>query len=202
MLRQRVRSRSFPVARVVTDAVVVVLALALVWGGAMLVLLALKAEPSTVDALSGYRTAYDYLAGLGSQDITVSARRAAAIGGLSAAAIFGYLAWRAIPRPYLARTDLRLSGDERGTVDVNARAIERAAEIAVLEHPAVAAARARYATDDLTVDISVDRADALPATLQDVHRRAHDSLVRHELPALPVNITLVRLERTSRRELR
>jgi hypothetical protein len=202
MLRQRVRSRSFPLARVVTDAFVVVLALALVWGGAMLVLLALKASPSTVDSLSGYRTAYDYLAGLTPQDITVSVRRLAAIGGLSAAVIFGYLAWRAVPRPYLARTDLRLSGDERGTVDVNARAIERAAELAVLDHPSVAAARARYATDDLTVDISVNRADALPATLEDVHRRAHDSLVRHELPALPVNITLVRLERTSRRELR
>jgi hypothetical protein len=202
MLRQRVRARSFPLARVVTDAFVVVLALALVWGGAMLVLLALKASPSTVDSLSGYRTAYDYLAGLTPQDITVSVRRVAAIAGLSAAVIFGYLAWRAVPRPYLARTDLRLSGDERGTVDVNARAIERAAELAVLDHPSVAAARARYATDDLTVDISVNRADALPATLEDVHRRAHDSLVRHELPALPVNITLVRLERTSRRELR
>jgi hypothetical protein len=202
MLRQRVRARSFPLARVVTDAFVVVLALALVWGGAMLVLLALKASPSTVDSLSGYRTAYDYLGGLGPEDITASVRLVAAIGGLSVAVIFGYLAWRAIPRPYLARTDLRLSGDEHGTVDVNARAIERAAELAVLDHPAVAAARARYATDDLTVDISVNRADALPATLQDVHWRAHDSLVRHELPALPVNITLVRLERTSRRELR
>jgi hypothetical protein len=202
MLRQRVRARSFPVARVITDAVVVVLALALVWGGAMLVLLALKSSPSTVDSLSGYRTAYDYLAGLGPEDITASVRLVAAIGGLSVAVIFGYLAWRAIPRPYLARTDLRLSDGERGTVDVNARAIERAAELAVVGHPAVAAARARYATDDLTVDISVNRADALPATLQDVHRRAHDSLVRHELPPLPVNITLVRLERTSRRELR
>jgi hypothetical protein len=202
MLRQRLRTRSFPLARVSTDAVVVVLALALVWGGAMLVLLALKASSSTVDGLSGYRTAYDYLATLTPQDITVSVRRVAAIGGLGAAAIFGYLAWRAVPRPYLARTDLRLSGDERGTVDVNARAIERAAELAVLDHPSVAAARARYATDDMTVDISVNRADALPATLEDVHRRARDSLVRHELPALPVNITLVRLERTSRRELR
>jgi hypothetical protein len=202
MLRQRVRARSFPVARVITDAVVVVLALALVWGGAMLVLLALKSSPSTVDSLSGYRTAYDYLAGLGPEDITASVRLVAAIGGLSVAVIFGYLAWRAIPRPYLARTDLRLSDGERGTVDVNARAIERAAELAVVGHPAVAAARARYATDDLTVDISVNRADALPATLEDVHRRAHDSLVRHELPPLPVNITLVRLERTSRRELR
>jgi hypothetical protein len=202
MLRQRVRSRSFPVARVITDACVVVLALALVWGGAMLVLLALKAPPGTIDSLSGYRTAYDYLAGLTPQDVTASVRTVATIGGLSAAVIFGVLAWRAVPRPYLARTDLRLSAGERGTVDVNARAIERAAELAVLDHPAVAAARARYATDDLTVDISVNRADALPATLDDVHRRTHDSLVRHELPELPVNITLVRLERTSRRELR
>ncbi len=106
-----------------------------------------------------------------------------------------------MPRPYLARTDLRLISDERGIVDVNARAIERAAEAAALDHPAITAARARYGTDDLTLDVSADRADELAATLQDVHDRARASLARHELPPLPVNLTLVRLERTQRREL-
>lgn len=201
MLRQRVRARSFPLARVAADAVVVIFALTLVWGGAMLVLLAFKASPSTIDSLSGYRTAYDYLGRLEPRDIGASTRLIAAIGGMTACLIFGYLAWRAVPRPYLARTALRLTGDDRGTVDVNARAIERAAELAALEHPAVVAAHARYATDDLTVDISAKRADELAATLQDVHRRARDSLARHELPALPVNITLVRFERKNRREL-
>jgi hypothetical protein len=193
MVRQRVRSRSFPLARVGANAVVVIFAVALAWGGGMLMLLALKVSPSTINALSGYRTAYDYLAGLEPLDISASTRLIAALAGLIACALFGYLAWRALPRPYLARTDLRLVGDT-GSVDVDARVIERAAEIAVLDHPAVAAARARYATDDLTVHVSVSRPDALAATLTDVHQRARDSLARHELPVLPVNISLVRME--------
>jgi hypothetical protein len=201
MLRQRVRARSFPVARVAADAVVTIFALALVWGGAMLVLLAFKVSTGTVNGLSGYRTAYDYLAGLGPQDVGPTTRLVAAIGGLSACVIFGYLAWLVVPRPYLARTQLRLTGDARGTVDVHARAIERAVELAALEHPAITAASARYATDDLTIHISASRADALAGTLQDVHRRARESLALHELPALPVNITLVRFEPQNRREL-
>jgi hypothetical protein len=197
MLRQRVRSRKFPIARIAADALVVIFALGLMWGGAMLVLLAFKTSPATIEDLSGYRSAYDYLAGLEPSDISASTRLTAAIGGLIGCLIFGYLAWRAVPRPYLARTDLRLVSDERGIVDINARAIERAAEIAVLAQPEVAAAGARYATDDLTVDISAGRADALAATLQDVHRRARESLVQHELPVLPVNVTLVRFERNN-----
>jgi hypothetical protein len=201
MLRQRVRSRSFPLARICADGVVVIFALALVWGGAMLVLLAFKASPGTIDGLSGYRTVYDHLATLEPQDISASTRLTAAIGGLVACLTFGYLTWRAIPRPYLARSDLRLAEDERGAVDVGARAIERAAEIAALDHAAVAAARARYGTDDLTVDISANGADALAATLHDVHTRARESLEHHELPQLPVHVTLVRFERKNRREL-
>jgi len=201
MFRQRVRSRTFPLARVAADALVVIFALALVWGGAMLVALAFKASPGTIDGLSGYRTAYDYLARVDARDISASTRLIAAIGGLTGCLVFGYLAWRAVPRPYLARSDLHLTGDERGSVDVEARAIERAAELAALDHPAVAAARARYLTDDLTLDISASRSDGLAATLQDVHKRARDSLARHELPPLPVNVTLVRLERRNRRDL-
>jgi hypothetical protein len=201
MLRQRVRARSFRFARFAADALVVVFALALVWGGAMLALLALKVSPATIDSLSGYRTAYDYVATVNPADIGASTRLIAAIAGVVASLIFGYLAWRAVPRPYLARTDLRLVSDERGIVDVNPRAIERAAEAAALDHPAITAARARYATDDLMLDVTADRADELAATLQDVHDRARASLARHELPPLPVNLTLVRLERTHRRDL-
>jgi len=162
MLRQRVLTRSFPLARVAADGLVLIFALVLVWGGAMLVLLAFKASPDTINGLSGYRTAYDYLAGLEAQDVTASTRLIA---------------------------------------DVNPRVIQRMADIAVLDHPAVIAARARYATDDLTLDVSAGRADELAATLYDLHQRACDSLARHELPPLPVNITLVRLEQETRREL-
>lgn len=200
MLRQRVRSRSYPVARVAADAVVVIFALALAWGGATLVLLALKYSPATIDRLSGYRTAYDYVTNLGPQDIGRSTRLIVAIAGLAAFLIFGYLAWRAVPRPYLARTDLRMTGDGGASIEVKAHAIERAAEIAALQHPAVAAARARYATDDVMLHVSASHADALGDMLQDVHRRVRESLARHELPPLPVNITLVHLERPHRRE--
>lgn len=195
MLRQRVRSRSFPFARIAADAVVAVFALALVWSGAMLVLLALKVSPTTIDGLSGYRRAYDYLASLDPGDVGGSVRVVAAIAGLGACLIFGYLAWRAVPRPYLARVDLRLTGDELGIIEVNARVIERAAELAAVDHAAIASARARYATDGLALDVGTLRADALAGTLQDVHQRARESLARHDLPPLPVNITLVRLER-------
>jgi hypothetical protein len=202
MLRQRVRARSYPLARLATDAVVVIFALALVWGGAMLVLLACKTSPATVDGLSGYRTAYDYLTTLQPRDVGRSTRLIVAAGGLAACLIFGYLAWRTIPRPYLARTDLRLARDERGHVDVKARVIERATEIAALEHPGVAAVRARYGTDDLTLHVSASHADELGTMLEDVHGRARDSLARHELPPLPVHLTLVRLERQPGREPR
>ncbi|MDX6720633.1 MAG: hypothetical protein QOJ63_2887 [Solirubrobacteraceae bacterium] len=200
MPRQRVRARSYPLARFAADAVVVIFALALVWGGAMLVLLAFKSSPATIDGLSGYRTAYDHLTSLTPQDVGRSTRLVAAASGMAAFLIFGYLAWRTIPRPYLARTDLRLAGDERGSVDVKARVIERATEIAALEHPGVAAVRARYGTDDLTLHVSASDPDALGAMLEDVHRRARDSLARHELPRVPVNLTLVRLERQHGRE--
>jgi hypothetical protein len=201
MFRQRVRVRSFPLARVASDAVVMILALALVCAGAMIILLAFKTSPDTVNGLSGYRTAYDYLAGLEPGDISGSTRLVAAIGGLTASVVFGYLAWRLIPRPYLARSALRLISDEHGSIDVDARAVERAAEIAALAHQAVGAARARYLTDDLALDITANRADALAATLQDVHQRVRDSLARHHIPPLPVNVTLVRLERPNRRDL-
>jgi hypothetical protein len=201
MLRQRMRARSFPVARVLADTLVVVFALGLVWGGAMLVALACKAAPGTIDSLSGYRTAYRYLASLQPSDITPATREVSAVAGAVAAVIFGCLAWRAIPRPYLARGDLRLAADERGSVDVSPRAIERAVESAALEHAAVTSARARYGTDDLTLDVAAARAGGLGETLQDVQRRARDSLARHELPPLSVNVTLVRLDRKHRREL-
>lgn len=61
LMRQRVKLKDAPVAEVVARALAGLFALALIWYGAMLILLALKFSPSTVNALSGYRDAYDYL---------------------------------------------------------------------------------------------------------------------------------------------
>ena len=201
MLRQRVRSRGFALSHIVARLLVIALALALLWYGAMVILLAFKVSPDTVDSISGYRTAYDYLTGLEPDDITSDVRLVVGLGGLAVFLLFGYLAWREIPRPYLARGDLQLSGGDRGAVDVNARAVERVAEQAALEHDGVADARGLYHDDALTLEIVARGARDVPATLSAVREQAAESLDRHDLPALPVNVTLTGLDRKNRREL-
>jgi hypothetical protein len=201
VFRQRLRVGSSPLA-LLGRIVLVLFALALVWYGAMLVLLALKVSPHTVNELSGYRTAYNYLAGLQPHDITDGTRLIAGLAGLVGFVVFGYLAFKELPRPHLTRSELRLSEGERGTVDVAPRAIERAVEGAALERDDVEDAAARYSGDELSVNLSVTRASELPDILRAVRARAREQLLAHGLPALPVNVTLTGYHRTRRRELR
>ena len=106
MLRQRLRTREEPL-RIVGRLLVAAFALALIWYGAMLALLAAKViSPATANGLSGYRTAYDFLAGLTPADVDGTTRALIAAAGVAAFVIFGYLAWRELPRPYLARRDV------------------------------------------------------------------------------------------------
>jgi len=201
-MRQRVKLKDAPVAEVVARALAGLFALALIWYGAMLILLALKFSPSTVNALSGYRDAYDYLSGLAPGDIDATTRLIAAIAGLVCAGLFGYLAWRSLPRPHLTRTALALRDDDKGRVEVQARVIERAAELAAGQASSVVAARARYAQDGLQLDVGVSRAAELTATLTDAQERAREALSRHQLPELPVSVTLAHFDRKTRRELK
>lgn len=200
MLRQRVRIRTSPVA-LIGRAVLIVFSLALVWYGLMLLLLALKVSAHTVNQISGYRTAYNYLSDLTAADITSTTRLIAGLAGFAGFLGFGYLAWKSLPRPYLARTDLRLKDDERGVTKVAPRAIERAVEGAALDRDAVQHAAARYGGNEVTVNVSVTRARELAETLRAVRADAHDELGNHGLPEMPVNITLTSFERTKRREL-
>jgi len=200
MPRQRIRERP-SVLMVVGRIVPLVLALGLVWYGLMLVLLALKVSPSTVNAISGYRTAFNYLSGLTPDDVDGGVTRAIIAGsGFAAFLVFGYLAVKQLPRPYLARRELPLAADEHGEVSVEPRAIERIAEVAASRHSAVTAARGRYSVDDLAVDVSVRRARDIATTLHDAQQRVADALQEHELPAMAVNITLTGYDR-QRREL-
>lgn len=201
MLRQRLRFRTSPLA-FLGRALLVLLAAALVWYGLMFLLLALKVEPDTVNDLSGYRSAYDYLADLEPADVDGQFRLIAGLAGLACFLLFGYLALKELPRPYLARSDLQLEEQERGITEVEPRAIERVAESAALEFPSVASASGRYGTDDLALDVSIVRARDLAETLSAVRTRAHERLVEHGLPELPVNVTLTGFERKGRRELR
>jgi hypothetical protein len=201
MPRQRLRERTSPL-RFVGRLVTLVFALALVWYGLMTVLLALKVSPSTVNSISGYRTAFDWLSGLNPSDVDGAATRAIiAAAGVAAFLVFGYLAFKQLPRPYLARRELELTADERGEVTVEPRAVERLAEVAAAADPAVSDARGRYSSDDLAVDLTVRRARDLADTLHDAQRRVAHALEQHELPAMPVNVTLTGYDRRHRRDL-
>ena len=201
MMRQRLRTRTSRLAllgRVVT----VIFALALIWYGLMVLLLAAGVSADTVDAVSGYRTVFDELSSITTADVDDGVTRAIVAGaGLLAFVLFGYLALKELPRPYLTRSDIELSADERGLTTVGARTVERAAEIAARAHPDVSSASGRYGTDDLEVSISVQRARGVPEVLRDVHGRVRDALSEHGLPAVPVNVNLTGYDRRTRREL-
>lgn len=200
MLRQRIRTRASSLGAI-GKALVAAVAIALVWYGLMLVLLALKVDPGFVDSISGYRTAFDYLAGLTPADIDSTTRLITAVAGVVAFLVFGYLALRALPRPYLARHDLTLEDGELGEVLVEARAIERVAEVAAHRHPAVMSAQARAGTERIELDISLNRAREVSSDLREVRDRARAALETHGLTTCPVDVTLTGFDRKQRREL-
>src|ERR1700755_400167 len=127
MLRQRLREDVSPVV-VVGRLLVFLFAVALVWVGAMTVLLAVKVAPATVNSISGYRTAFDWAAELTPGDVDgAPARPIVARAGLLAFLLLGDLAGKEIPRPHFARREVHLSADDRGEVTIEPRAIERLA---------------------------------------------------------------------------
>ncbi len=190
MLRQRIRIRTSSLAWV-GRALLFLLALALIWYGLMVVLLAAKVSPSTIDSISGYGTAYDFLADLKPTDVTDTTRAIVAAAGLVAFLFFGYALLKQFPRPYRARHELHLASDTRGEVKVEPRAIERLAEAAASGQPGVSSVRGLYATDSLGVNVSVGRAREVADTLAGVQSRVADALEKHNLPTVPVNVTLV-----------
>jgi hypothetical protein len=202
MPRQRVRERtSFLVfaGRLVT----LLVGLAMVWYGLMTLLLAVKVSPSTVNSLSGYRTAFNWISGLSPADVDGGATRAIIAGaGVASFLLFGYLAVKQLPRPYLARRELPLHSDERGELRVEPRAVERLAEVAASGEVAIAEARGRYSVDDLAVEVTVRRARDLAAILKATQDRVVGALAEHDLPAMPVNVTLSGYDRRERMELR
>ncbi|MBV8945350.1 MAG: hypothetical protein JO286_20490 [Solirubrobacterales bacterium] len=202
MRRQRVRERS-SILLLAGRLVALLLGAALVWYGLMTLLLAVKVSPATVNSLSGYRTAFNWITGLTPADVDGSSTRAIIAGaGVVAFLLFGYLAFKQLPRPYLARRDLPLFSDDRGEFKIEPRAVERLAEIAATRHPEVGDARSRYSVDDLSVDLTVRRARNVATTLRETQERVAEALADHELPTMPVNVTLTGYDRRDRREIR
>ena len=200
MPRQRVRERrSFLL--LVGRLLALLVGLALLWYGLMVVLLAVKVSPHTVNSLSAYRTLYDDTLDLTASDFTTLRRLIAGFAGLISFLVFLYLAFKAWPRPFLARGDVTLEDDEHGTTLIQPRAIERVAELAARGNPEVTAASGRLGDEQLSVAIDSRRASSVVATLHDVHERVRAELERHDLPSLPVNVTLIGYDRQTTREL-
>ncbi len=199
-MRQRVNLRT-PLLAYLVRALTIVLGLVLVWYGLMVVLLAVKVSPHTVNSLSAYRTLYDDAVGLKPSDFTTLVRSIAGVAGLIAFLLFVYLAVQELPRPYLARGEVSLGEPERGRTIVRPRAIERVAELAAQANPDVSSASGRLGDRELNLSIGARRASTVADTLSDVRTRVSADLERHELPSLPVNVTLTGYDRKNRREL-
>ncbi len=194
MIRQRVNLRRAPWA-LVTRGLAVLFALALIYGGVLDGLLALKVAPSSIERVSGYHAAYTWLAGLHHASFTTAISLIAGIGGLLVFLAFLFLALQALPRPYLARTDIGLSSSGGATI-VRPRAVERIAEVAARGNEHVIGVTGRLGTDAVNLDVGLDAADELVATLGDVRRRVAEELERHHLTPLAVNVTLTGYEPT------
>jgi hypothetical protein len=196
MIRQRVNLRRHPGALLV-HALTIVFALVLIYGGALAVLLSLKLHglgPDQINRVSDYRTAYHWVAGLTRADFTTHRALIAGFGGLLVFLFFVSLVLRSLPRPYLTRTDLGFPVDDRGATIMRPRAVERLAEIAAQGNGHVVGATGRLGDGELHVDIGVDTAPAAAETLSDVRTRVREQLGRHDLPPMPVNVTLTGYE--------
>ncbi len=200
MMRQRIKLRT-PLLAYLVRVLTIVLALGLFWYGLMVLLLAVKVPPHTVNSLSAYRTLYNDVVGLHPSDFTTLVRFAAGAAGLLAFLLLLYVALGQLPRPYLARSETILDRQERGRTVVKPRAIERVAEFAARGNRDVASASGRLGEEQLNLDIDVRRAGSAAETLSDVRQRVSAALERHQLPTLPVNVTLTGYDRKTRREL-
>jgi hypothetical protein len=200
--RQRLRAGGSGLARTAGRALAALVGLALVLYGAGLVALAAGASPSTVNAVTGYRTAFDALTGLTPADIGSQDRIVVAVIGVVVGLLAAWLAWSALPRPHLARTDVELRHERDGVTTVTPRAIERVAETAALRHHEVTGARARCDDGAVAVDIATDRAEGMAQTLRAVRDSTTEQLVAHGLSADRVDVTITAYDRPKGRTLR
>ena len=200
MIRQRIVVR-IPWPAYVVRALTALLGAATVWYGLMVVLLAVKVSPHAVNQISAYRTLYRHAAELTTADFTTPVRLVAGFTGLMACLLFVYLTAGQLPRPSLARSDMTLDKQQRGTTLVKPRAIERIAEYASQENPGVVRAHGRLGNQELSVTLTTARATTVSDTLKNTQDRVIAALAIHDLPRLPVNVTLAGYDSKTRREL-
>jgi hypothetical protein len=179
----------------------VVFCLLLMYGGVLLALLATKSlSPDKVNQISDYRTIYHDIVALQPSDFTTAISFIAGFTGLLVFIMFVFLTFEALPRPYFARSQVTLPHQPGGETVVRPRALERVAEHAARADPNVYAAHGRLTDDALYVDVGVRDAPGVATTLADVRRRVAEQLTQHQLPTVPVNVTLAGYERPTRED--
>lgn len=192
MTRQRIRVRQIGLSDLGLRLLVSLLAVAIAFYGVMVVLAALKVDPRTIDHASAYRTVYHHLTSITADQISGRDRLIVAAAGLLCAALFGPVAWRALPRPYLARTGLDTpAAPGSGSTDVAPRAIERIAEVAARHSTNVEDATARYGTATVDLRVRLRNAERLLEELTDIQQRAREGIRAHGLPdTTTIDVTL------------
>lgn len=201
MFRQRIHIEGSSTANTVGRFLVALLGAAIAYYGLMLIMLAFKVSPSFVNDISGYRTIFDYLSGLQPGDIGSTDRLIIAGAAVLLALIALFLIWRGLPRPHLARHEVKITETELGSTEIQPRAMERAIETAALEHPAIVGARARVDDGNVALAVTASKAVDLVKTLHEVEDRAFESLERHQLELERVDVTLAGFDSPNGREL-
>jgi hypothetical protein len=200
VIRQRVHLRR-PGWSAFVRLLTVVFALLVMYGGVLVALLATKAlSPASAEQISDYRLIYHDIAGLHPSDFTTAISLIAGFTGLLVFIMFVFFTFEALPRPYFARTEVELPEQKGGDTIVRPRAVERVAEHAAQADPDVFAAAGRLSDDGLHVDVGVRNAPGAAKTLAEVRRRVAEQLEHHEIPSVPVNVTLAGYERSTRED--
>lgn len=179
------------------SALVALLALALIFYGLMVILLAVKVDPGFVNAISGYRTAFDALSGIGADSVDGVDRAIVAGAGLLAFVLFGLIAYGALPRPYLTRNDLHLRDGGRGVDVVAVKAVERIAERAA-RGGGVADASARYERNRLQLDLEIVPTGELLELADAVRGRLTAAFDTVQVPEPQTEISITGVEQPER----
>lgn len=179
----------------------VVPALALIYGGAVVALLGAGFSPSDVDGITRYRTVYDELASLNPSAWSQATTVAIAVSGLVGLIVLVALGWSQRLIPHVTRSGVVLRDEEDGRTTVSPRAVERAVELAA-RHDGIRDAKATLGEDDLHLVLHASKPALIPDALRHAKASATTALERAGLPGAPgVRVTVTRFTPASRSEL-
>ncbi len=176
------------------------LALATFWYALMALLLSVKVAPSDVNAISGYRSAYHFLATLTPSHVD-SWRGVIAAAAVLLLLVLGTVAIRQLPTPARSRHPRTITRDDHGTVTISPLVVERLAEIATGRVRSIGNARASSGPSGISVAVSLQEPRSAEETLHRVQRSVTEALQTHELDLEPVSVVLARYQPPKGRQL-